>query len=188
MPLAAIWARVEAGLLHFHHGQLVAADDLGHLAQACLQGVDQGVEGADGLADLVVPGHRHPAREVQADGDVGHGLFHVLEGMGDLAVEAEAETAQDEHGQAGGNRQDGDGFPQAGFHGGQGGLLGTALFHPQGFQDLFQFLQVGPGAAGQGGVGQFLLALEAQGGDLVEGFVIVAEAFLGLVHQAVFGL
>ncbi len=54
----------ECRLMHLGRGVLIAADDADDRAQAVLEGIEQGIERAHGLADLAVAGHGNALREI----------------------------------------------------------------------------------------------------------------------------
>ena len=126
-------------------------------------------------------------RKVLADRNFGHFLLHVANGVNDLAVQHQAGTRQQRHGQHGDERQSQRGGAEVVVHRVDGLVFGAGFFNLQGVNVAAQLAQVLVHGGRQGGLGQIALPGAGKVGGVVHRRKIIGQCFLRKRHQALLG-
>ena len=165
------------------HGVDVGAF-LAHQLAAFLDLLDHGVEGHDGLADLVVARHGHAVREVLAGGNGGHLGLHLADGVDDLPVQQQADKGQAQHRHQGDDGQRGAGVGQVLVERVDGLVFAAARFQLPGVDQQALLAQVLVHGGRHGGFGGLLLAGELETCGVVNGREIIFQALLRFKNHA----
>ena len=148
---------------------------------------DHDVKRHDGFANFVLALDFQTLRKVLADRNFGHFLFHVANGVNDLAVQHQAGTRQQRHGQHGDERQSQRGGAEVVVNSVDGLVFGAGFFNLKGVDVAAQLTQVLVHSGGQGGLGQIALSGAGKVGGVVHRREIIGQSFLRKRHQPLLG-